>query len=116
MKTNNILVVDDDDVIVVLMTELLSNLCETVSCARNGLEAISYVCKKDFSVIFMDIDMTNMNGLTTAKIIKMKNPTLKIIAHTSKKLSDIPDHEKYFDGYIRKGDLKILRSIHEYLA
>jgi CheY-like chemotaxis protein len=72
-----------------------------VYCVRNGLEAISIICEREFSVIFMDIDMPKMNGLTAAKVIKMKNPTVKIIAHTSRELSEIPDHEKYFDGYIR---------------
>ena len=66
----------------------MSNLCEMiinnhfkgsniiVSQASNGLEALDKVKKHEYSVILLDIEMPEMNGIDFYKRLKKENPTL----------------------------------------
>jgi len=59
---------------------------------QNGLEAVNAVNSFDYDLIFMDIQMPNMNGLEASQIIKRnvsKNP--KIIAMTASAMKEDRD-------------------------
>lgn len=66
-----ILLVDDNAVnldVASMMLEHNSN--HLVTTAQNGLEALEALAHKDFNVIFMDMQMPVMDGLTAATIIR----------------------------------------------
>lgn len=68
-----ILVVEDNPInqqILLLMLEKLGYVGEFVG---NGLEAINLLAKKSFDIIFMDIQMPVMDGLTATKNIRQES-------------------------------------------
>lgn len=72
----NILVVDDDEVNLSLFKSLLENMNTVYSYKLNidilsdGKSAISATKNKKYDIIFMDINMEELDGIETSKIIK----------------------------------------------
>jgi len=64
----NVLVAEDSDESFVLTGILLQN--ESVWRARNGLEAVDFVKKRRFDVVFMDVHMPGMDGYRAIRSIR----------------------------------------------
>jgi CheY-like chemotaxis protein len=80
------LVVEDNMINQRLIQLLLQQYNIMVSTAANGLEAIEMVKKSQFDIVFMDIDMPEMNGIIATKEIKKQlgyNVKLPIVALTA---------------------------------
>jgi PAS domain S-box-containing protein len=101
-----ILLVDDNNVNQLVATEILTKSGCTVECAGNGLEAIEKVKSTPYDLVFMDIQMPKMDGLTaTAEIRKLNIPLLApIVAMTAYSMQE--DKAKFLaggmDDYISK--------------
>ncbi len=76
-----ILIVDDIEFNLLLMHELLDGY-EVVE-ARNGKEAIECYKKGGIAMIFMDIQMPVMDGITATKKIRKNDKLVPIIMVTS---------------------------------
>ena len=90
----NILVVDDHPLIVEDISDELENIVPyaDIMGTSNSLEVEGLCDKYHFDVIFMDIDMPGINGLSLAEKILTKYPRTNIIYITG--------HEKYaLDSY-----------------
>ena len=90
-KTNSIsgtrvLVVDDHDINLKVATAMLTDLgCKVKTCSSGAL-AIDIVQKERFDVIFMDIQMPEMDGMSTTRAIRALGDEYKrlpIIAMTA---------------------------------
>jgi len=103
------LVVEDNDNFRTDYIEYLNyqtNL-DIVGEARDGFEALKQIEKLKPDVVFMDISMPKMDGLTASHLIKEKYPEIKIVIVTI--------HERYIfkevadslpvDGYICKSSI-----------
>ena len=69
-----------------LIQILLQEYDIKVSTAANGLEAVDMTKKSSFDIVFMDIDMPEMNGIIATKQIKERLPrgeNLPIVALTA---------------------------------
>jgi len=79
------LVVEDNLINQRLIQILLQEYNIIVSTASNGLEAVEMCSKNKYDVVFMDIDMPQMNGIVATKEIKssMPNPSIPIVALTA---------------------------------
>jgi len=80
------LVVEDNLINQKLIQILLQEYNITVSTAANGLEAVNMTKRNHFDIIFMDIDMPEMNGIVATKEIKEILPldaNLPIVALTA---------------------------------
>ena len=101
-----VLIVEDNFVNQKLLSKLLKKLNILSVIANNGKEAIEILTKKKFPLIFMDIQMPELDGIETTKIIReeMKDNTTIIIALTANAMSG--DREKYLiagmNDYISK--------------
>jgi len=78
-----------------------------IESANNGREAIELCKVNDYNIIFMDINMTGIDGYTTSKIIRNNNFKGKIIATTG----NIDTNMNSFDDIIIKpfDDSQILK-------
>ncbi|WP_171815357.1 hybrid sensor histidine kinase/response regulator [Nostoc sp. PCC 7524] len=85
-----ILLVDDEKSIRETAKVLLSNYNYKVLTANNGIEAIALYVehKAEISLVFIDMTMPDMDGLTTIRTLHRINPHLKVIAS-----SGLPSNE-----------------------
>jgi CheY-like chemotaxis protein/HPt (histidine-containing phosphotransfer) domain-containing protein len=101
-----ILLVDDNQVNQQVASEMLKSSGCQVELAKNGYEAIEKATSKDFDLIFMDIQMPKMDGVTATKKLKqMKLPKLPpIVAMTAYGME--PDRLRFLkqgmDDYLSK--------------
>lgn len=81
----NILVVDDNDINLKLAEIILKKNGAKVTTASSGQTSIDLACNTNFDLIFMDLQMPDMDGYETSKFIrrKIKNDTTVIIALTA---------------------------------
>jgi len=88
----NILVAEDNDINQKVASSLLEKQGHTVSVARNGIEAISLWETGSFDLVFMDVQMPEMDGLTATTVIrdrelatgKKRTPIIAMTAHAMK--------------------------------
>jgi CheY-like chemotaxis protein len=73
-----ILLVDDVDFFLEMEKDFLRNTPATIHTARNGKEALEFVNSQRPDVIFMDVTMPVMDGLTCCRTLKA-NPELRSI-------------------------------------
>ena len=115
-----VLAVDDNEANLKLIKALLLEQVAEVTTASNGQQAVD-ICKNEmFALIFMDIQMPIMDGVTALKTIKANtfNNSTPIVAVTAHALSGEKEKllQEGFSGYITKPiDETMLRhSIYEY--
>lgn len=85
----SVLAVDDNPANLKLITALLSDYVTQIDSASDGAQALSFSHKKKYDLIFMDIQMPIMDGITTTKEIRddkeglnKKTPIIAVTAHT----------------------------------
>ena len=94
-KGVKVLAVDDNDANVKLLSTLLDDMAITADTAQNGREAVEMAKKHTYDLIFMDIQMPVMDGITACKVIKEDSlnestPIISVTAHAG------PDEQKRF--------------------
>lgn len=102
----NILLADDHRMVREGIRCLLENVSEfnVVGEAADGYECISLVNKTKPNIVLLDIDMPNMNGIDTLRIIKEQKMICKVIMLTRHNEIDylMKALEIGCDGYILK--------------
>lgn len=115
-----VLAVDDNDANLKLISALLFEQVSEVITATNGKEAVELCKNEKFALIFMDIQMPVMDGVSALNNIKAQtfNDKTPIIAVTAHALSNEKDKllKQGFDSYMTKPiDEAMLRhTIYEY--
>ena len=111
-----VLAVDDNDANLKLIDALLREQVSEVVTAQNGQEALELCINENFAIIFMDIQMPVMDGISALKHIKAQtfNDETPIIAVTAHALSGEKDKllKEGFNSYMTKPiDESMLRHI-----
>jgi CheY-like chemotaxis protein len=80
---------------------LLKKRGHTVAIANNGLEAIDKLGHEDFDIVPMDIQMSEMDGFETTRIIRnpsshVRNNNITVIAMTARAMKGY--REKCIEG------------------
>ena len=78
----HVLVVDDEKNLTLAMRRLLSAEGYRTETASSGVLALEAVKDKSFDVIFLDVNMPEMNGLETFKKLKKVAPDSAVIMIT----------------------------------
>jgi CheY-like chemotaxis protein/HPt (histidine-containing phosphotransfer) domain-containing protein len=118
--SGHILVAEDARTNQVLIKSLLKRLGLQVTIAEDGNEAVQQALTEQYDLIFMDIEMPNMNGYEATKAIRKKGLKTPIIALTAYAMKG--DDEKCFaagcDDYISKPieHKKLLQTLSKYLS
>ncbi|MFT5760055.1 MAG: PAS domain S-box-containing protein [Alteromonadaceae bacterium] len=79
----NILLAEDNKINQKIFNAIVRPTKATIRIANDGIEAIDEVAKLRPDVIFMDIQMPNMDGTQACEIIKNTHPEIPIIALTA---------------------------------
>ncbi|MDL2207597.1 response regulator, partial [Desulfovibrio sp. OttesenSCG-928-M16] len=109
-KPRNILLVEDVEINRIVATHMLHELGHTVTEACDGQQALELLMRQSFDLVFMDVQMPVMDGVTATLKIReweqshpKKRPNV-IIAMTANALKG--DREKYLeagmDDYVSK--------------
>ena len=82
-----VLTVDDNEANLKLINTLLRDLVESIDSAHNGAEAWQKASQTHYDVIFMDINMPVMDGVTACQRIQQSSlneatPIIAVTAHT----------------------------------
>ncbi len=98
------LVAEDSPVNQLVAKKILSRLGFNVEIANDGEEAVDLVKKHKYDMIFMDLQMPNMDGFEATKLIRNFNKEIPILALSAAVLSE--DQEKSIEsgmnGHIKK--------------
>jgi two-component system sensor histidine kinase BarA len=101
-----VLAVDDNEANLKLINALLLEQVSQVVLAENGLEALELCQNESFALIFMDIQMPIMDGVSTLKAIRSNsyNESTPIIAVTAHALSGEKEkmQKQGFNAYMTK--------------
>jgi CheY-like chemotaxis protein len=85
----NVLVVDDQETNLMVMDGILKyHYGIDADFANNGKEAVDMAARREYDLIFMDVDMPVMNGIDATRAIIRNNPNMPIIAVTSNGLDE----------------------------
>lgn len=100
----NIIAADDERIALQL---LISSIYEAVPTAQvhgfsSGEEALVFGCATPCEVAFLDIDMSDMGGITLAKRLKQVNPKINIIFVTAYKQYAMEALSLHSSGYVMK--------------
>lgn len=90
-KPKNILVADDEEIIQELFTAVLSRKGHKITTVANGADAVEYVKKNKYDLIFLDIRMPKMDGFQAFKKIRKIAPDIKIIMMSGYTTDNIMD-------------------------
>jgi CheY-like chemotaxis protein len=83
-----ILVAEDNPVNQQVARGILRKLGLSVDIAANGREAVEAVCRQNYDLVLMDVQMPEMDGYTATRLIRdsgypVRNPQIPIIALTA---------------------------------
>ena len=73
-KPLNILLAEDEPVWQKMALLMIKRLGHKVECVANGLEVLQALDEKNFDMIFLDIQMPVMDGITATKAIRKRWP------------------------------------------
>ena len=111
-----VLAVDDNKSNLKLLTTLLTEMAVVADTAYDGLEAVNMAKKHSYDLIFMDVQMPIMDGVTACKEIRASSinettPIISVTAHaTSEEQETMSDCG--FDDYLAKPiDESVLKQI-----
>ena len=93
----NILVVDDSPINLLYTEEILTSASNFVTTACNGKEAVKLAAVNKYDVIFMDVQMPEMDGLDATKYLRsVLNIQTPIVAFTANVMKG--EEEKYLSA------------------
>ncbi len=119
MRSLRILVAEDNPVNQEVARRLLESCGHRVDVVADGAEAVEVVRRFAYDLVFMDVQMPEMDGLTaTARIRALDGPAaaVPIVAMTANVLSGFPEECRAagMDGYVSKPISR--RSLYEVLS
>jgi signal transduction histidine kinase len=98
----NILLVDDQPANLVALEAILADLGQNLVKAHSGSEALRFLLADDFAVILLDIQMQDLDGFETARLIRgrEKSRPTPIIFLTAYERADFSVAEAYTLGAV----------------
>jgi CheY-like chemotaxis protein len=108
MKAMRVLIVEDEKINAMVIEAMLGKIGHDVHLADNGRQALQKAGQQEFDLIFMDIQMPELDGLETTQAIRTtaleRNRRVPIIALTAHAMKG--DRERFMaagmDGYLVK--------------
>ncbi|MFC2167303.1 LytR/AlgR family response regulator transcription factor [Acidobacteriota bacterium] len=96
------IIVDDENGAVEILTRYVqrNQEIELVRSFRDSIEALTFMADHDLDIVFMDIDMPNLNGMHLSELIRSKN--IQVIFCTAYSEYAVESYEKNAVDYLLK--------------
>ncbi len=78
----HVLVVEDDEKIRDIVTRFLKLKGHRVAEARDGEQAVAVAAREYFDVVFMDVKMPKLDGLSACQQVRAASPSTKVVLIT----------------------------------
>lgn len=106
-EEHNILLAEDNPVNRKVMGHMLAKLGHAVDFVENGLQAVEAASRKDYDLIFMDMMMPVMDGISAARAIREREDGVRHTPIVAVTANVEPNDERNcadagMDGFIRK--------------
>ncbi len=109
VRNINILVVDDNKINLTVAEKMFSKMGYKIDLEESGKGAIQRLKEKDYNILFLDIQMPEMDGFivteiirnSKSKVINHKIPIIAVTAHATDSYKELC-LEKGMDGFISK--------------
>ncbi|MBV1887235.1 MAG: response regulator [Parvibaculaceae bacterium] len=106
-RPRHVLLAEDNPINQKLMSAVIDRMGFSLTIANNGVEAIKFLREEKFDLILMDIQMPEMDGLLTTKVIRSSDDPwrdIPIIALTAHAMEGNREHylQTGMDGYVSK--------------
>ena len=119
LKGKKVLLVEDNKVNRIVVNIILDKLGVSVQDAENGIQALALLDTNRYDIILMDLQMPQLDGISTTGIIRSRGIKTPIIAITANAVADELEFllKNGFDDYIVKPfeENKFLGTIQHYL-
>lgn len=105
VKTCRVLIAEDNDINQLLMRRIMEKLQQPYDLVSNGREVLELIERQPADLIFMDIQMPEMDGLETCRAIRLRPGTQPvIIAMTANAMREDRDacQQAGMDDYLAK--------------
>ena len=80
--SEKVLIIDDEQEFTEALAERMTNRGMMVSTSSSAIEGLQSVEEQSFDVVVLDLQMPEMDGIETLKILKKKRPELQVILLT----------------------------------
>lgn len=80
--SEKVLIIDDEQEFTQALAERMTNRGMDVSTSSSAIEGLQSVEEKSFDVVVLDLQMPEMDGIETLRILKKKKPELQVILLT----------------------------------
>jgi signal transduction histidine kinase/CheY-like chemotaxis protein len=90
----SVLVVEDNEINQLVASEILTFYGLDVELVKDGMEAIEITKNSHFDMIFMDLQMPNVDGFEATKIIRLRDKVTPIIALSASVLKEDVEKSK----------------------
>lgn len=103
-KDFNILYVEDEEKVRIQTSKVLSIYFDTITLATNGKEGLEKLKNKEVNIIFTDINMPKMDGISMIEHIRKIDKMIPIVVFSAYDKTDyfLKTIEYGIDGYILK--------------
>jgi CheY-like chemotaxis protein len=91
LSDKKILVVEDDEMNYLYLSQIFKLTKGEITRAKNGKEALEFAQNNKFDLIFMDIQLPDVNGNIVTKKIRAFDKETPIIAQTASRTPDETD-------------------------
>jgi chemotaxis protein histidine kinase CheA len=84
VRQTHVVVADDSPVVTEMVAELLTSAGFSVEVARDGLQALAAIERREPDLVLSDLEMPNMNGLELLTAIRKRSQTLPVVMLTTR--------------------------------
>lgn len=77
-----VLMVDDNAIVLLAMKSVLNDLKYFVETALNGKEGLMKFQENSFDIVFLDLNLPDINGLEVLREMKIQQPDVPVVVIT----------------------------------